>query len=55
MQDSLDDRYLEEDNFDCIDGLSLSSSQPENSLLESSQDGDLIDDYNKDDNMSLND
>ena len=43
MQDNVNDHYLEEDDLDSIDGLSLPNSQPDRSYLE---------DYNEKDNMS---
>ena len=41
--------------FNGIDGVSLPSSQPGNGLQDCSQDGDQLDDYNEEDNTSVDD
>ena len=55
MQDSFDDSYLKEDDFNHIDGMPLPSSQSGNNLLDSSQDGLQLDDFNEEDSTFIDD
>ena len=55
MSDHLNGYYLEEYDFNHINGVSLPSSQPGNGLLDGCQDGDQIDDNNEEDNDNKKD
>ena len=55
MSDHLDRHYLEDNDFDQIESVSFPSSQPWNTLLDGSQDGDHLEDDIEEDNMSEDD